>query len=101
MNKRFKITKLDAQQYPTLTLEQCKAYFATLPDFTYEDAFVSKNSEGVTMTIKGEFFMWQIQDISFPFRFFDGEIYVAVSHPMIMEKGQEIADDLQADFIEG
>ena len=41
------------------------------------------------MTIKGDFFMWQIQDVSFPFRFFDGEIYVAVSHPIILENLNE------------
>ena len=101
MNKRFKITKLDEQQNPTITLEQCKEYFATLPDFTYEDAFISKNKEGVTMTIKGDFFMWQIQDVSFPFRLFDGEIYVAVSHPIILEKVEQIATYLQAEYIEG
>lgn len=101
MNKRYKITKLDSQQTPLLTLDQCKAFFATQSDFNYMDSFTASSSEGVHMTIKGDFFMWAVGEVQVPFRFFDGEVYVAASNPIILEKIKEVAAFLEADYIEG
>ena len=100
MNTRYKITRLDAQGNPMLSLEECQSFFATQADFAYHDAF-SSSQNGVHMKIKGHFFMWQIEKIQIPFRFFDGEIYVAVSHPAVLEKTKEIARLLEAGYVEG
>ena len=45
--------------------------------------------------------MWQVENVQIPFRFFDGEIYVAVSHPVVLEKTKEIARLLEAVYVEG
>mgnify|MGYP003467425758 FL=1 len=100
MNKRYKITRLDAQGNPTLSLEECQNFFATQSDFIYSDSF-GASQDGVHMKIKGHFFMWQVENIQIPFRFFDGEVYVAVSHPAILDKVKEIAHLLEAIYVEG
>ena len=100
MNKRYKITQLDENEQPLLTLEQCKAVFTEQHDFTYEDAFIV-TQDGVQMKIKGDFFMWHVNDVKIPFRFFDGEVYVAVAHDVVYEKAKFMASLLQADCIEG
>ena len=100
MNTRYKITRLDEQGNPSLSLEECQDYFAKQPDFTYSDSF-SSSQDGVQMKIKGHFFMWQLENVQIPFRFFDGEIYVAVAHPIILDKTMEIARQLEALYVEG
>lgn len=100
MNTRYKITRLDREGNPLLSLEECQGFFATQSDFVYNDSFGSSQN-GVHMKIKGHFFMWQVQGMQIPFRFFDGEIYVAVSHPMIMDKMIDIARKLEAVYVEG
>lgn len=100
MNTRYKITRHDAQGNPTLSLEECQNFFATQADFEYNDSF-GASQDGVHMKIKGHFFMWQLENVQVPFRFFDGEIYVAISHPIILEKAIEIARLLEANYIEG
>lgn len=100
MNKRYKITRLDEQENATLTIEQCKAFFNSQADFIYSDQYVVQ-SNGTQMTIPGHFFMWQIGETSIPFRFFEGEIYVAISHPIIFEKMVQLAELLEAVYIEG
>ena len=100
MNTRYKITRLDKEGNPTLSLEECKNFFAKQPDFTYNDAF-GASQDGVHMKIKGHFFMWQVENVQIPFRFFEGEIYVAISHPAILSKTTEIARQLDAVSVEG
>lgn len=100
MNTRYKITRLDAQDNPTLTLEECQSFFAKLPDFVYCDSF-GASQDGVHMKIAGHFFMWQVEDAQIPFRFYDGELYVAIPHPIVMEKMKEVARGLEANYIEG
>ncbi len=100
MNTRYKITRLDAQGNPMLTLEECHDFFSTQSDFEYNDSF-GASQDGVHMKIKGHFFMWQIENAKVPFRFFDGEIYVAASHPIILEKMMDIARRLEAVYVEG
>ncbi|MEK4627386.1 MAG: excinuclease [Solibacillus sp.] len=100
MKTRYKITRLDAQGNPTLSLEECQSFFAAQPDFEYNDSF-GASQDGVHMKIKGHFFMWQVENAQIPFRFFDGEIYVSVSHLVILEKTMDIARQLNAVYIEG
>ena len=100
MNTRYKITRLDAQGNPMLSIEECQNFFATQSDFIYNDSF-GASQDGVHMKIKGHFFMWQVENVQIPFRFFDGEIYVAVSHPAVLDKTMEIARLLEAVYVEG
>jgi len=100
MNTRYKITRLDEHQNPTITLEECQAFFAQLDEFIYSDHYII-NSNGTQMHIPGHFFMWQVEQGQIPFRFFDGEIYVAISHPLIFEKMVQIAVMLEANYVEG
>lgn len=101
MNIRYKITRLDEQNNPLLTLEECKNFFAAQRDFTYQESYTASSSEGVHMTLKGDFFMWKTETAEFPFRFFDGEIYVAVSQPLIQQRMEQIAEALNASYVEG
>lgn len=57
MNPRYKITRLNREGNPQLTLEECQSFFATQADFQYNDAF-GASQYGVHMKIKGHFFMW-------------------------------------------
>lgn len=100
MNTRYKITRLNAEGMPTISLEECQRFFASQPDFVYCDSF-SVTQDGVNMKITGHFFMWQIENGQIPYRFFDGEIYVAVSHPQILERTKDIARQLEALYVEG
>ncbi|MEK4426860.1 excinuclease [Solibacillus sp. FSL K6-1523] len=100
MNTRYKITRLDKKGNPTLSLEECQSFFAKKSDFEYKDSF-GASQDGVHMKIKGDFFMWQLEDVKIPFRFFEGKIYVAVSHPVVLEKTMKIARLLEANYIEG
>ncbi|GIP60859.1 hypothetical protein J15TS10_46730 [Paenibacillus woosongensis] len=36
-----------------------------------------------------------------PFRFYEGDLYVAVSHDVIFQKMLEVAEHLNAQYIEG
>ncbi len=100
MNTRYKITRLDKQGNPTLSLEECQNFFSTQADFIYNDSF-GASQDGVHMKIKGHFFMWQLENVQVPFRFFDGEIYVAITHPVVLDKTVEVARLLEANYIEG
>ena len=100
MNTRYKITRLDAEGNPTLSLDECQSFFGAKEDFVYEDAF-GASQDGVTMKIAGHFFMWEVENVRIPFRYYDGELYVAVSHPLVLEKTMEIARQLEANYIEG
>lgn len=100
MNTRYKITRLDKEGNQTLSLEECQNFFSTQADFEYIDSFRA-SQDGVHMKIKGHFFMWQVENAQIPFRFFDGEIYVAISHPAILDKTMEIARLLEAVYVEG
>ena len=100
MNPRYKITRLNREGNPQLTLEECQSFFATQADFQYNDAF-GASQYGVHMKIKGHFFMWQLENVQVPFRFYEGELYVAITHPVVLEKTIDIARKLEANYIEG
>ena len=100
MNTRYKITRHDAEGNPTLSLVECQNFFAAKSDFEYRD-YYSVTQDGVNMKINGHFFMWQFEGVEVPFRFFEGEIYVAISHPAVMDKTMEVARGMEANYIEG
>ncbi|MNW64974.1 hypothetical protein D3C74_433110 [compost metagenome] len=83
-----------------ISLEECKQYFASQPDFTYSQVFSVKGPESI-MTIDGDFFMWRLGDAEIPFRLYMGDLYVALSTEAIVPKMLEIATDLRADVVEG
>lgn len=100
MNARYKITRLDQEGNPLLTLDECQTFFGNQPDFEYYDAF-GASQDGVHMKIKGHFFMWQLEQVQVPFRFYEGEIYVAITHPIVLEKTIDLARQLEAMYVEG
>ena len=100
MNTRYKITRLDEEGNPTLSLQEYRNFFATQSDFIYNYSF-SASQDGVQMKIKGHFFMWQLENVQIPFCFFNGEIYVAFLHLVILDKTMEIARLLEAVYVEG
>ncbi|MEK5057144.1 hypothetical protein BK126_17520 [Paenibacillus sp. FSL H7-0326] len=102
MNQRFRITRSmqDAAEALEISLDECKAYFAEKDDFTYETVLTVKGPES-TMSIKGDFFMWELGEMRIPFRHYNGDIYVAISQEEVVPKMMEVASDLRADIVEG
>lgn len=102
MNPRYRITRnlQGDQPEPAIPLDECKLFFDQQPDFVYAEQYSVRSAETL-MTIKGDFFMWQIGDAQIPFRYFDGSIYVAVSDEIIYQKMIEVAQGLNAIYIEG
>ncbi|MBY0219140.1 hypothetical protein [Paenibacillus illinoisensis] len=102
MNQRFRITRTMQEQNekPNITLEECKAYFATQPDFTYSQVYTVQGTES-TMSIDGDFFMWKQDNMDIPFRLYSGDLYVAISSEAVVPKMIEVATALQADIVEG
>lgn len=102
MNTRYRITRNlhDEQCENTISLAECKAYFSTQADFAHAEEYSVRSNETV-MTIKGEFFMWQVEGTQIPFRYFEGDVYVSVSHEIIYHKMLEVAEGLKAQYIEG
>ncbi|PZT54662.1 hypothetical protein [Paenibacillus silvae] len=102
MNQRFKITrslqKNNAEQQ--ISLEECKAYFASKREFTYSTVLNIVRAES-TMTIEGDFFMWEHEGQQYPFRLYMGELYVAISNESIVPVMMEVASHLHADIVEG
>lgn len=102
MNPRYRITRNADGNQPELSisLEECKQFFEQQPDFVYTESYSVRNGETV-MTIPGHFFMWHVANAEIPFRYFDGDLYVAISHEIIFQKMIEIAVGLEALYVEG
>ncbi|MWV42720.1 hypothetical protein GRF59_03685 [Paenibacillus sp. HJL G12] len=102
MNQRFRITRSmqETNPEPSISLEECKHYFSSKPDFTYSQVLNVKGLES-TMSIDGEFFIWKHGGKEFPFRLYMGDLYVAISNEAIVPRMIEIATDLRADVVEG
>ncbi|MFB5763822.1 hypothetical protein [Paenibacillus medicaginis] len=102
MSQRFRITRSfqenSAEQ--TITLEECKLYFASRPDFTYSPVY-TVSGPASTMSIDGDFFMWSYGDMQIPFRHYMGDLYVAIYDEAVIPKMVEVASDLKADLTEG
>ncbi|MFE5321984.1 hypothetical protein ACFQ88_25255 [Paenibacillus sp. NPDC056579] len=102
MSKRYRITR-EFQQIEDsakhISLEECKQYFASEPEFTYTSVFTVTGS--TTMSIEGDFFMWSYGDAKIPFRHYEGDLYVSGSNEAVIPKMVEVASALVADIVEG
>ncbi|WP_379152336.1 hypothetical protein [Paenibacillus sp. sgz5001063] len=102
MNQRFRITRSMQENNGehSISLEECKQYFASISDFSYSQVLTIQGADS-TMSIDGDFFMWKSGGMEIPFRLYMGDLYVAVSNEAIVPKMIEIATDLRADIVEG
>ncbi|RAP74606.1 hypothetical protein [Paenibacillus montanisoli] len=102
MSKRYRITReyqtRDEAEKP-ITLEACKQYFASKPDFEYASVYTVKGS--TTVSIPGDFFLWRVGGTTIPFRHYQGDIYVSGSNDAVIPKMMEVATELEADVEEG
>ncbi|MCP3774074.1 hypothetical protein NLX71_12250 [Paenibacillus sp. MZ04-78.2] len=102
MSKRYRITrefKENGASVQGISLEECKRYFSSKPDFAYTSVFTVTGA--TTMSIEGDFFMWSCGDSKIPFRHYQGDIYVSGSNEAVIPKMMEIAGELGADVLEG
>lgn len=102
MSKRYRITRTLQQEegsVQTLSLEECKQYFASKPDFSYTTVFTVTGT--TSMSIEGDFFMWSYEDIQIPFRYYQGDIYVSGTNDAVIPRMIEVASELRADILEG
>lgn len=102
MNTRYRITRnLQGDQFENvISFDECKMFFEKQHDFVHTEQYSFRSGETV-MTIKGEFFMWQVGEVQIPFRYFEGDVYVSVSHENTYNKMEEVAEGLNAQCIEG
>ncbi|TVY07620.1 hypothetical protein [Paenibacillus cremeus] len=105
MSQRYRITRefrensgKDAQPQ-TITLEECKQYFAFKPDFSYTSIYTVTGQ--TTMSVEGDFFMWSLEEAKIPFRYFQGDIYVLGTNEAVIPMMLEVASELGADVAEG
>lgn len=102
MSQRYRITRAlqeNGHSEQTITLEECKRYFASKPDFTYTSVFTVTGS--TSMSIEGDFFMWSCGDAKIPFRHYQGDLYVSGTNEAVIPKMIEVAGELKADVLEG
>ncbi|UHA75160.1 hypothetical protein [Paenibacillus sp. 481] len=102
MNTRYRITRNADGNHPeqNISIDEYKSYFGTQPDFEYAQQYSFRSAE-TTMTIPGDFFLWHVGEATIPFRYFEGDLYVAVSHEIIFQKMLEIVEHFDAQYIEG
>ncbi|MFC9708616.1 hypothetical protein ACFTRD_10680 [Paenibacillus sp. NPDC056933] len=102
MNQRFRITRSMQENNgeQSISLEECKQYFASKPDFTYSPVLTIQGPESL-MSIDGDFFMWKYEDLQIPFRLYMGDLYVAIVNEAVVPQMIEVATDLRADVVEG
>lgn len=102
MSKRYRITRAlqeNGNSEQTISLEECKQYFASKPDFSYTPVFTVTGA--TSMSIEGDFFMWSCNDTKIPFRHYQGDIYVSGTNEAVIPKMMEVAGELGADVVEG
>lgn len=102
MSQRYRITRAfqeSAHLAQTISLEECKQYFMSKPEFTYTPVFTVTGS--TSMSIEGDFFMWSCGDTKIPFRHYQGDIYVSGTNEAVIPKMIEVASELKADVSEG
>ncbi|CAH1195092.1 hypothetical protein PAECIP111891_00596 [Paenibacillus allorhizoplanae] len=102
MSQRYRITRSfqqNEQAEPSISLEECKEYFSTKPDFTYSSVFTVTGA--TSMSIEGDFFMWSYGEFKIPFRHYQGDIYVSGTNEAVIPKMLEVASELGADVAEG
>jgi hypothetical protein len=93
MSQRYRITRAQ-----TISLEECKQYFASKPDFSYTSVFTVKGS--TSMSIDGDFFIWNCGEFKIPFRHYQGNIYVSGTNKAVIPIMDEVANELSANVLE-
>ncbi|GAB6989109.1 hypothetical protein [Paenibacillus pini] len=102
MSQRYRITRAfqeNSDLPQTISLEECKQYFTSQPDFTYTSVFEVTGS--TSMSIQGDFFMWSFKDTKIPFRYYQGDVYVSGTNEAVIPRMLEVAGELRADVTEG
>lgn len=102
MSQRYRLTRAfqEHENGPqTITLEACKQYFATQPDFTYTSVFTVTGA--TKMSIEGDFFLWSYGESQIPFRHYQGDLYVSGTNEAVIPRMLEVASALEADVTEG
>ena len=102
MSQRYRITRAfqeNGDSAQSISLEECKQYFASKPDFSYTSVFTVTGS--TSMSIEGDFFMWSYNDTKIPFRHYQGDIYVSGTNEAVIPVMVEVASELRADIVEG
>ncbi|WP_141504649.1 hypothetical protein [Paenibacillus luteus] len=102
MSQRYRITRAlqENENSPqTISLEECKMYFASKTDFAYSSVFTVTGA--TTMSIDGDFFMWSYGDKQIPFRLYQGDLYVSGTNEAVIPMMKEVASALEADVLEG
>ena len=102
MSKRYRMTRTSqgsGNSAQTLSLEECKQYFSSKPDFSYKSVFTVTGS--TSMSIEGDFFIWGYGDIKIPFRHYQGDLYVSGTHEAVIPMMLKIAEELKANVMEG
>ena len=101
MSQRYRITRAFQENgnSQTISLEECKQYFSSKPDFSYSSVFTVIGS--TSMSIEGDFFMWSCGDTKISFRHYEGDIYVSGTNEAVIPKMIEVAGELGADVEEG
>lgn len=102
MSQRYRITRAfqENEKSPqTISLEECKMYFSSKPDFTYTSVFTVTGA--TTMSIEGDFFMWSFGDKQIPFRLYQGDLYVSGTNEAVIPMMNKVASELEADVLEG
>lgn len=101
MSQRYRITRAlqeNGSSAQTLSLDECKQYFTSKPNFSYSPVFTVTGS--TSMSIEGDFFMWSYDDTKIPFRYYQGDIYVSGTNEAVIPIMIEVAGELGADVLE-
>jgi len=102
MSQRYRITRAlqeNGNLEQTISLDECKQYFSSKADFTYTSVYTVTGS--TSMSIDGDFFMWNYIDTQIPFRYYQGDIYVSGINEAVIPMMIEVASELIADIQEG
>jgi len=101
MSQRYRITRAFQENHTspqTISLEECKQYFTSKPDFSFTSVFTVTGS--TSMSIDGDFFIWSSGDTKIPFRHYQGDLYVSGTNEAVIPIMVEIAGELRADVLE-
>ncbi|OKQ00149.1 hypothetical protein [Paenibacillus sp. P46E] len=78
-----------------ISIEESKDYFAAKADFEYMNKLSHQTPFG-TLTMGGEFFVWNDKDVKVPFRYYEGRITVSGADDFIIGRMKQVAQELDA-----
>lgn len=78
-----------------ISLDELKALFSAKNDFEYSNTF--SISGPIQISINGDFFIWKVDEVTVPFRYFESKLTVSgTDEGDIIDKMKEIANELNA-----